>query len=142
MRARVDRPIRIRVRIYALIFVVLAVIVVVEAVGLGVRSVLPVLACLAGGLLVGGVASRMFRISWDAVSGRVIGRLDVVGGVVLVGYVLFSVFRTRLVGLWLEGDVAGVAGLAALAGVMAGQVLGTRRGVRRVFEIVAGERTP
>jgi hypothetical protein len=137
-REHIDRPIRIRVRIYSLIFLVVAVIVVVETVGQGLRAVLPVLACAAGGLLVGIGASRMFHLSWDAVSKRVIGRLDVAGVVILVLYVLFSIFRTRIIDTWLDGPVVGVAGLAALAGVMAGQVVGTRRGLIRVFRMVRG----
>lgn len=141
-RQRVDRSIRIRVTLYAVIFLVLIVIVVVvvvDAVRIGGRSVLPVMICLVAGLVVGGVASRMFRLSWDAVSGRVVGRLDAVGGVILVLYLAFSIFRGRLVGLWFSAPVVGVASLAVLAGVMAGQVLVTRRGVIRVFEILRGE---
>ena len=137
-RQHIDRSIRIRVRIYSLIFLVVGVIVVAETVGQGLRAVLPVLACMAVGLVVGVAASRMFHLSWDAVSKRVIGRLDVVGGVILVLYVLFSVFRTRIIGFWFDGPVVGVAGLAALAGVMAGQVIGTGHGVRRVYRIVKG----
>jgi hypothetical protein len=135
-RRRVDRPIRIRVTLYAVIFLGLAVVVVVDAVRIGGGSVLPVAVCLVAGLAVGAVASRMFRLSWDAVSGRVVGRLDAVGVVVLVLYVAFSIFRGRLVGLWFDAPVVGVAGLAVLAGVMAGQVLATRRGVIRVFEMI------
>lgn len=138
VRRRVDRPIRIRVTLYAVIFLVLAVIVVVDAVRIGGRSALPVVIFLVVGLVVGAIASRMFRLSWDADSGRVVGRIDTVGVVVLVLYLAFSIFRGRLVGLWFEAPVVGVASLAVLAGVMAGQVLTTRRGVIRVFDILRG----
>jgi hypothetical protein len=139
--ARVDRSIRLRVRIYALIFLVMVVIVVMDAVAAGASSILPVLACLVGGFVIGQIASRMFSLSWDKVSEKVVGRLDVLGVIILLGYVTLSVFRTRLLGLWLDETVLGVASLAALAGIMAGQVLGTSRGVIRVFRIVMGEKT-
>lgn len=137
--ARVDRSIRLRVRIYTLIFLVMVVIVVVDGIAAGSASVLPVLACLVGGFVIGQVASRMFSLGWDKVSEKVVGRLDILGVVILLGYIALSIFRTKLLGLWLDGAVLGVASLAALAGIMAGQVLGTSRGVVRVFRIVMGE---
>jgi Kef-type K+ transport system membrane component KefB len=127
------------VRLYSLIFLVMVVLVVVDSVRIGSRSLPPVLACLAGGVVIGVIASRMFSLSWDTVSKKVIGKLDVVGAVVLVLYVAVSIFRSRLLGLWLEGPVLSVAGLAVLAGIMAGQVAGTRRGVVRVFRLLIGE---
>lgn len=138
-RQRVDRPIRLRVAIYSVIFLVMAVLVVVDVVRVGGRAVLPVVLCLVGGIAVGLVVSRMFRLGWDEVSGRVVGRIDVVGVVILVLYVAFSIFRSRLVGLWVDVPVAGVASLAVLAGVMAGQAVGTRNGVIRVFRILRGQ---
>ena len=138
IREHVGKSIRVRVRVYALIFLVMAVLVILDVVRVGPRSVLPVLACVVGGALVGVLASRMFAMSWDTVSSSVVGKLDVIGGVILVLYILFSIFRSRLLGLWIEAPVLGVASLAALAGVMAGQVVGTGRGVRRVLVIVAG----
>lgn len=52
---------------------------------------------------------------------------------------MFSLFRGDLLDLWFDGPVLAVARLAALAGAMAGQVLGTSRGVRAVLQIVAGD---
>lgn len=92
-----------RVRIYALIVLVLTVIVVVETVGTGPRAILPVLACSVGGLVVGIVASRMFSPSRDSVGATVVGRLEVIGGVVLVGHLAFSVLRGDLPDLWFDG---------------------------------------
>ncbi len=138
-RQRVDRPIRLRVAIYSVIFLVMAVLVVVDGVRIGGRVVLPVVLCLVGGIAVGLVVSRMFRLGWDEVSGRVVGRIDVVGVIILVLYVAFSILRSRLVGLWVDAPVAGVASLAVLAGVMAGQAVGTRNGVIRVFRILRGQ---
>lgn len=135
----IAKPIRLRVRIYFLIFLVMAVIVVVDSVRIGGASVLPVLASLVGGAVVGIIASRMFSLSWDHVSGKVVGKLDAVGVVILLAYLAFSIFKSKLLGVWFDGPILGVAGLAALAGVMAGQVFGTGRGVARVFTILIGK---
>jgi hypothetical protein len=138
----VAQSIRIRVAIYVAIFVVTTVIVVVESVGVGPASVVPVLACAAGGLLAGVLASRMFAMTWDNVSGRVIGRVDALGVVILVGYAAFQLLRSTVVDLWWDGPVLAPAGLAALAAAMAGQAIGTRKGVVRVLAIIAGRAGP
>lgn len=138
----VDRSIRLRVRIYALIFLVTSLIVLARTVLLGWDAVVPVVACLAVGLLVGVVASRMYAMSWDEGSGTVVGRIDVIGAVVLFGYILVSVFRSQLVGTWLPSTVAAVAGLAVLAGIMAGQAVGTGGGVLRILRVVRSGAVP
>ena len=142
LTALVARSIRIRVAIYVAIFVVTTVVVVVESVGVGSASLLPVLACMVGGLLAGVLASRMFAINWDTVSGRVIGRVDALGVVILVGYAVLQILRGSLVDLWWDGPVVAPAALAALAGAMAGQAIGTRRGVIRILAIIAGRDDP
>lgn len=132
---RLDRALRLRVRIYVAIFVIAVVMVVADVVIIGTPSLGPALVGASLGAVVGLVASRMHLLSWDEVSGTVVGRLDALGASILVAYVFFVVFRGALLGSWFPAPVVGVAGLAALAGLMAGQAVGTRRGIRRVIAI-------
>jgi ABC-type transport system involved in cytochrome c biogenesis permease subunit len=132
-RKAVARPLGVRLAIYLLIAVVLTAVVAVDVVVLGPRSVLPAVAGLVAGLAVGLLASRMFAVRWDEVSGSVVAKLDALGAVVLVGYLLFALNRSRLADAVFDGSLAGVASLAALDGVMSGQLLGTRRGVVRAL---------
>lgn len=125
----VDRSLRLRILIYGGIALVAAGVVVVDLVRLGAQALLPVGGCAVVGVVVGVVASRIYRLSWDATAARVVGRVDVVGGILLVAYIALAVFRNRLVGFWVPGPVAGAAGFAALAGIMAGQVVGTVLGI-------------
>ncbi|MBP2706104.1 hypothetical protein JOL79_20045 [Microbispora sp. RL4-1S] len=55
---------------------------------------------VAAGASVGVVASRMTRLEWVRLEQRVECRMDVVGVVVLLAYIVFSLFRSRIVGLW------------------------------------------
>lgn len=137
----VDKSIRFRTRIYLAIFAAAAAIVIAQSIGIGAASIIPVLIAVAAGVLVGLVASRMYSLSWDTMNGKVVGRLDVIGGVILLGYVLISFFRTDLVRMWVESSIVEVASLAALAGVMAGQVIGTSRGIHRVLQLVGPTRS-
>lgn len=135
----IDRSLRLRLRIYLLILVVTVALVVGDAVAIGGRSVVPVLVGAAVGTALGLVASRIYALSWDEASGTVIGRLDAIGIVILLGYVAFVVLRSRILDLWFAAPVVGVAGLATLAGLMAGQVVGTGRGVQRIVGVVRGQ---
>ncbi|MCZ9881971.1 hypothetical protein [Arthrobacter sp. B2a2-09] len=136
-RRHVGRKIRLRLRIYALVFSVLLVIVVVELFMAPQTAVLPAAVSLAGGIVVGLVASRMFRLQWDSAAKNVVGKLDVLGVVILVAYIAFSIFRTRLVGLWVPADIVGVCSLAVVDGLMLGQVAGTVGGLKELYKRLA-----
>ncbi|OFI36831.1 hypothetical protein BIU82_12250 [Arthrobacter sp. SW1] len=133
-RKHLDRKIRIRLRLYALLFMVLLGVVAVELVVVGAWAILPVLACLAGGIVAGRIASRMFRLEWDSAARNVVGKVDVIGGVILLAYIAFTVFRGRIVGMWVPASIAGMCSLAVLAGAMFGQVLGTVGGIKDLVE--------
>lgn len=132
----VDGSLKVRVRVYALIFLVALAWVIADSIAIGARSFVPVAVGAVVGLIIGVVASRMHVLSWDEVSGQVVGRLDSAGAIILVCYIVFSLSRETLLGLWFAAPVVGVAGLATLSGLMAGQVVGTGRSIRRVMTLV------
>ncbi|OZM71654.1 hypothetical protein CFN78_19245 [Amycolatopsis antarctica] len=141
-RLYIDRPIRVKARIFLLVFAVALVIAIVDAVRLGGPAWLFVLAGLVAGGAVGMFASRMTHLRWDGFARKVVGRIDAIGAVVLVLYLLFSVFRSRIVDLWVHGPVGGATSVAVLAGVMAGQVLGIRYGLKRMYQAWKGAQPP
>ena len=90
---------------------------------------LPPVALAGGiGLVLGVVASRVYRLRWNDGAARVVGRIDALGVVVLASYLLVVVLRGKVIALWL----AGAAGFAVLAGLMVGQVVGTAGSIGRV----------
>ncbi len=103
----VDRKIRLRLRIYAFVFSVLLVVVIVELVMASRTTILAAAVSFAGGIVVGLVASRMFRLQWDSAAKNVVGKLDVLGVVILVADIAFGIFRSRLVGLWVPANIVG-----------------------------------
>ncbi len=98
---------------------------------------IPIIFALSG-FLIGGIAgiifSRMLHISWDKDAGKVIGRFDAVGFALLTAYIIFEVYRTRLVALFVNGPAVLVTSLALLAGIMVGRVIGIRGKVREVLQ--------
>ena len=87
---------------------------------------------MLGGAVVGVVASRMTRMQWDERTAQVISKIDWVGAVILVCFLVAQLTRSWVLGHWVEGVALTTLGLCVTAGTLAGQVLGTRRAVRAV----------
>ena len=134
-RPRVDRILRLRLVVFAVVAVLAVVVVLVDLVLLGGDALLPVLVSGAVGLAVGLVGSRMYALRWDVTSASVVGRIDAAGVVVLVAYVVFIAFRSRLIEVWVAAPLVGAAGFATLSGLMIGQCLGTLRGISRALAL-------
>jgi Kef-type K+ transport system membrane component KefB len=120
-------------RIYSLIFLAMLGVVVWDVAWADIGALLALLGLIVGTLL-GSLASRMYRLSWDEASNKVIARIDRLGFVILVFYIAFEVFRNQLFGHWLQGATLGAFSFSVLAGLMLGQASGTRHGIRRVLE--------
>ncbi|GGS31083.1 MULTISPECIES: hypothetical protein [Actinokineospora] len=133
VRRHVDRAIILRCRVYLAIFLVASAVAVVEAVLAGGWTLVFAAAGLLAGIAVGHVVSRMFRLEWHEFERKAVGKIDVVGAVILVAYLLVAVNRARLVDLWVPAASAGATSMAVLAGIMLGQVLGIRRGLIALY---------
>lgn len=136
-----QRSLLLRMRLFALIFLGMLVIMVVDVVRAGWVSVFPVIGAIVVGGVIGMIASRIFALSWDLDARKVVGRIDVAGVVILVLYLVFSIFRSRIVGSFVQGELLGAVSIALLAGVFVGQLVGTARGIARVFRSLIGTTT-
>jgi TRAP-type mannitol/chloroaromatic compound transport system permease large subunit len=139
-RQHVDRRILSQVRILTIIALAMLGILVVD-VAQGTLGVAWAAAGLLAGAALGVIASRIRRLEWDDQTSQVIARLDAIGAVILVGYIAAMLARDWVLGHWVEGPALAALGLSVTAGALAGQVLGTRRGVRKVLEAL-GLRAP
>ena len=128
---RITRPIVIQIVVVSVIALVVLVLastgVVAGDIGLGWA-----VGGLLGGAVVGVVASRVKRAQWDARTDQIISKIDWLGGVILVGFIVAQLTRSWVLGHWVEGVALTSLGLCVTAGTRAGQVLGTRRAVRAV----------
>ncbi len=140
LRQHVDRRIRTQVRILTVIALAMLGVLVVD-VARGTLGLAWAAAGLLGGAALGVVASRIRRLEWDERASRVVARLDGIGAVILVGYIAAMLARDWVLGHWVAGPALAALGLSGTAGALAGQVLGTRHGVRKVLEAL-GLRSP
>lgn len=79
--------------------------------------------CGSAGLAIGMLFSRMTKIEWDKDHEKAIGRMDIYGGVILVLFILFEIFRSQLVGLFADGAAIGTLSLLLLTNTMYGRVI-------------------
>lgn len=86
------------------------------------------------GLGVGTIVSRMYRLSWDEETSNVIGRIDWIGAVILVFYLIFVFTRAHLLGYWMQGAPLLIIIFSITAGTMLGRVLSTRHGIEKILK--------
>jgi hypothetical protein len=86
------------------------------------------------GLLVGIIVSRSYRLSWDEETNNVIGRIDWIGAILLVCYLVFVFTKSYFAGFYVQGAALFAVVLGITAGTMLGRVLGTRRGINKLLK--------
>src|SRR6478735_1895275 len=92
----IDKRLRFRLRLYFFISLVLIAVLVFN-IGRGTLRIESGITALLIGIGLGIMTSRMFRISWDKDAQKVVSRLDMYGIIILIGYVLFEIFREKIV---------------------------------------------
>ncbi|MFH0836516.1 MAG: hypothetical protein V1870_00125 [Candidatus Aenigmatarchaeota archaeon] len=117
----IDKGLLRRFRIYMVfLFIFLAVIVYdifTNVIGLPLLVV-----GIAIGIAVGFFVGRMFDIRWHEENSKVISRMDKIGVVIIVVYLIFAVFRNQIFSLWIAGPTAGAFGFCFIAGMFIGRI--------------------
>ncbi len=131
-RKVVSRKLLTQLRIFGLIFLAMLAVLVYDVVT-GQVSALLGSGGIGFGLLIGMIVSRMYRLSYDAEEQQVAGRIDWVGGAILLAYMVFAVFRQQLLTPLVDASQLAGFGLSVSAGTMLGRLIGTGRGIRRVL---------
>jgi hypothetical protein len=128
-----DKKLRFRVRLYALISLVMLGIVLYEI----FIKILPVEFAVVGvfiGLFLGIISARIYHLSWNHDAKKIVSRLDIVGTIILVLYILFAVVRSRLIGIFVAAPMVGAVGFSITAGIMIGRVVGTRNAIMEILK--------
>src|SRR5664279_5358280 len=97
-----DKKLRFRIRMYFVISIILLGIVIYEIV-LGKETGILSLIGLAVGSCIGILTARIFLLSWDKDAKKVISRLDVIGGIIIVFYIVLAIFRNKIIGQLVQG---------------------------------------
>jgi hypothetical protein len=132
VRQHVDHRLRVRLRFFLIIWLILTSVIAVEVHQQDLDLGLAFVGFLTG-FLTGLFLSRMYRLDWNEETTKVVSQLDLIGRVILAAYVLFMVGRNWIFGYWVESsDLMGFI-MCFTAGTMIGRVGATRRGIRLVL---------
>jgi uncharacterized membrane protein YagU involved in acid resistance len=113
-----------RLRIYMVVAIIMLISVAYEVL-LGTITIQLAILGIVGGLIIGAIVGRMFRLNWDEDTSTVIGYVDWIGAVILIIYLIFIFARAQYLGLALI--------LSITAGTMLGRVLSTRHNLNKIL---------
>lgn len=128
----VDRKLRMRLLMFGGIIAALLVLIGFDIFTNAIDLPLA-LGGIVIGIVVGIFAGRMFNITWHEESGKVVSRIDKIGVVVLIAYIVFAIFRNQIFSFWVSASMLGAFGFCVIAGVMIGRVWSMGRAIWRVL---------
>jgi hypothetical protein len=76
----------------------------------------------------------MHKISWNAEASKAVTKMDRLGIIILVLYLLFVIFRTWIFSYWLHGYTLTVFSLSVAAGGILGRLYSTRQKIRKILK--------
>lgn len=129
----IDKKLRRRLRLYFIISLVLAVLLIYDILNGTLQLRYGILGLFAG-ITLGIIASRMFHTSWNKNAKQIISRLDTFGIVILIGYIIFTLFRSKLIAYLTQGVDVTTIGFAVLTGIMIGRLIGTRGKIIQILK--------
>ena len=128
----IDKKLLRRLRLFVAVLAIMSGILVYEVYISHIKILLLVLGFVFG-TGIGLVAGRMFSIEWHVEDKKVIGRLDRIGIVVLVLYIVFSISRHFIFQYWLTGAILSAFTFSFIEGAMLGRILSMRFSIQKVL---------
>lgn len=130
----VHKKLLFRLRRLAIIFLIITGVLIYELSQHYIAGYLALFGFMLGmviGLL---VSRRMHNISWDAETNKAVTKMDRLGIVILVLYLLFAISRHWILSHWLQGYALTAFSLSVAAGGMLGRLWNTRQKIRQVLK--------
>lgn len=132
-RQFVDKKLRVRLWIFAVIFVIMAGIGIYDTIR-GDLAPWLALASLLGGFLLGLLVGRAYNVVWHEGAGKAISKMDLFGGLILGAYIIFAIFRKNIVGHWLAGHALSAFVIWLSGGIMLGRLVTLRGRIIKVLK--------
>lgn len=130
----VHKKLLFRLRRLAIIFLIITGVLIYELSHHYIAGYLALFGFMLGmviGLL---VSRRMHNISWDAETNKAVTKMDRLGIIILVVYLLFAISRHWILSHWLQGYALSAFSLSVAAGGMLGRLWNTRQKIRQVLK--------
>ncbi len=132
--AFVHRKLLLRLRRLALFFIIVTAILIYEISKNYIAGILALAGFLIGFIIGFIVAKRMHKITWDVEASKVVGKMDTIGIIILVIYLLFAISRRWFFSHWLEGHALGAFVLSISCGAIISRLWFIRQKIREVLK--------
>ena len=130
-REFLDKRLFTRLRILTALFIVMFVASVYEVAFEGFYILYAIISIIIG-VGVGIIASRMYHLSWDDETHKVVSNMDRLGAIIFIFYMIFMISRSIVVGYWAEGTTYMGIIISITAGVTFGRISGTKHTLTRI----------
>ena len=131
-RKNVQRKIKVKLWIYFLVFMVSLIMSMFHFVKGTISFYFP-LGGFVIGFLIGHISSRINKVIWDEDSEMIDLKLDKLGIVILVVYLLFVIFKNTLIEDVVHLHHISSISLAVLSGTMLGHAVALRKKVVKIY---------
>ena len=131
----VDKRLLKRLRIYIIIMIIMLAVIISEVL-LGTFLISWAIGGILIGVGVGILVSRMYHLTWDEETSHVIGKIDWIGGIILIFYLIFVTTRTAYLGQWVHGAPLLALVFSITSGTMLGRVMSTERGIKKILKAI------
>jgi len=129
----VHRKLLFRLRRLAIIFLIITVILIYE-ISHNYNAIYIAVIGFITGMIIGILVSRrMHTISWNSEINKAVTKMDRLGIIILVLYILFAISRHWILSHWLQGYALTALSLSIAAGGMLGRFWNTRQKVKQIL---------
>lgn len=131
-KEKVDIGLISRQRIF---FVIITIFIIIDIVNV-INGKISTLLAISGFLLttiLGLILSRIFKIHWHTEKQKVVSRLDILGVIFLVFYMIIEIGRKWFLGHWLSGASLSSFVLIIPTGLILGRFLGTSMKINKIL---------
>ncbi len=132
--AFVHKKLLFRLRRLALFFIVVTAILFYEISKNYIAGYLAIGGFILGFTIGYIIGNRMHYISWDTEAEKVVGKMDRIGIIILIIYILFAITRRWIFSHWLEGHALSAFVLSISCGAIISRLWFIRRKIREALK--------
>ncbi len=130
----VHRKLLFRLRRLAIFFIVVTGILIYEISESYIAGYLALVGFILGFTIGYIVGNRMHKISWDEEASKVVGKMDRIGIIILIVYILFAITRRWIFSHWLQGYSLSAFVLSISCGAIISRLWFVRRKIRETLK--------
>jgi F0F1-type ATP synthase membrane subunit c/vacuolar-type H+-ATPase subunit K len=130
----VHRKLLFRLRRLVVIFLIILSILIYEISHNYIAAYLAIAGFGVGYIIGNLVSRRMHIISWDAATTKAVTKMDRIGIIILVAYIIFALTRHWIFSYWFTGYGLTAFSLSVGAGGMLGRLWNTRKKIREILK--------